>query len=226
MKYCTKCKANVNTQKKQCPVCFDELEISENTSLPPSIYSSAKPTNNLAVKNFFLTRLFFFLTISISSICFFINYMFTPTIFWSLAVLISILYVWILVRHTIISRRGAFEKTLFQFFGILGIIMATNYVSGGNDWFWPYVVPSASLATTTVLMLVLFVNQKRADFLLSFFLMSLVLIITSVILLFTGADSFRLLSLINLLYTGLFALGIIIFGFKTLKKAFHKTLHI
>ncbi len=226
MKKCTKCKADVNTTKKQCPVCFDELEMEENITAQPSIYPLAKPSDNVAGKNFFLSRLFLFLTISISSICFFINSMFVLEVFWSLIVLVSMIYIWILVRHTIISRRGVFEKVLFQFIGILSIILATNYVSGGEDWFWTFVVPAASLATTTVLAFVLFVNSKRADFLLSFFLMSLVLIIISIILLTTGADTFRLLSLINLLYTGLFALGIIIFGFKTLRRSMHKTLHI
>lgn len=227
MKYCTKCKANVNTQKKQCPVCFDELEINEENTKAINIYPTTKVYDNVANKNLFLTRLFLFMTISIASTCLFINFLTSTEVMWSYVVLVSMLYIWILVKHTIISKRGIFEKVLFQFLGILGVIMMTNFVAGSEQsWFWNYVVPSASLATTTALVFVVFVNTKRADFLLSFFLMSLVLITTSIILLTTGTDTFRLLNLINLLYTGLFALGIIIFGFKTLKRAFHKTLHI
>lgn len=226
MKTCTKCNASVKTSKKQCPLCFNELEKAANSAVEHGIYPPAKPSLSTSSKNFFLSRLFLFITISVFSVCFFINFMVNFNVFWSLLVLVSMLYIWILVRHTIISKRSVFEKILFQFVGILSVIMATNYVAGGEDWFWNFVVPSASLATTTVLVFVLFVNSKRGDFVLSFFLMSLLLIILSVVLLTTGADTFRLLNLINLLYTSLFALGILIFGFRNLKRGFHKNLHI
>lgn len=225
MKTCAKCNVNVKTTKKQCPLCFNELD-STNFSVEHGIYRTTKPSLSAVNKNFFLSRLFLFATISISSICFFINFMVNINVFWSLVVLIAMLYTWILVRHTIISKRSVFEKVLFQFVGILSVVLATNYVAGGEDWFWNYVVPSASLATTTVLILVLLVNPKRGDFVLSFFLMSLVLIILSVVLLVTNADTFKLLNWINLLYNSLFALGILIFGFRNIKRGLHKNLHI
>lgn len=226
MKRCEKCKVTVNSNKKQCPVCFDELEVIEDVKEQDLIYATAKQYDNVSGKNVFLNNLFIFLTITILSVSIFINFMTDPTVLWSLVVGISLVYLWILIKHTIISKRGVFEKVLFQFLGILGVILATNYVSGGQDWFWNFVVPSAGIATTTVLAMVLLINSKRSDFALSFLLMSFIIIAISATVLLIDADSFRLLNLINLLYSGLFALAILIFGFKTIKRSFHKTMHI
>lgn len=227
MKTCSKCNATAKTTKKQCPVCFDELEINEDVASAPSIYPPAKPYDDIANKNVFLVRLFFFLTISISSIVLFINFILAPGTPWSLIVIVSMFYIWILVRHTVISRRGNFEKILFQFLGILAVVMVGNYVAGSNqNWIWNFLIPGASIATITVLMFVILVNQKRADYVLSFFLMSIVLIGLSIILVTTNLDTFKILNFVNILFTGLFALGIAIFGFRVLKRSFHKTLHI
>lgn len=225
MKKCEKCNITINTKKKQCPVCFNELEGKlDNEGI--IAYNYTKYTDNTPTSNFFLHRIFFFLTICIMSIVLFINMYTGFDVPWSLVVIVSLIYVWILVRHTIIGNRGSFEKIFFQFFGILGVILTSNYISGSESWFWNYVVPLASITTTTVLTFVLLINKKRSDFVLSFFVMALLMISISLTLILTNVDSFKLINYINLIYTGLFALGILILGSKSLKRALHKNLHL
>jgi hypothetical protein len=226
MKECIKCKASVATQKKQCPVCFNELEPTTENNDQIWHYNMSKYNDNVSNKNAFLIKLFLFLTISISSICLFLNFTFSPETFWSLVVIVPMLYLWILVRHTIISRRGNFEKILFQFIGILAVVLTSNMVAGGEDWFWLYIVPSSSIVAATILTFVLLINKKRSDFVFSFFLMSVFLIVLSVVLLLINVTTFKLLYFISLLYNALFAFGILVFGFKSLKRGFLKTFHI
>lgn len=225
MKYCEKCKITTNTTKKQCPLCYSELDGENDPSIPP-IYSYSHHGDNSSRRNYFLIRLFLFLTFSALGICLFINFFSTPTVWWSLIVAVSLVYIWILVAHTIISRRNILEKALFQFVGALGIVLATNYVSGGGDWFWPYVVPSAALATTTVLVIFSISNKKRNDSILSIFVMSLLLLILSSCLIGFKVDEFKLLNAINILYNALFSFAILTFGFKALKNSLSKNLHV
>lgn len=225
MKHCDKCKITINTNKKQCPLCYGELDGECDKDTPP-VYSYVKQVDNMGRKNYFLSRLFLFFTFCTLAISIFINILTSPTVWWTLIVGTSILYVWILVRHTIISRRNIFEKALFQFVGVLSIVLATNYVSGGGDWFWTYVVPSAALLTTTVMLIFSSINKKRNDYLLSIFVMSIVLLIISSILIGLNIDTFRLLNSINILYNVLFILAILLFGFKHLKNSLHKNFHV
>lgn len=225
MKYCEVCKISVNTNKKQCPLCYDELEGEFKPELS-QLYTTHRHCDNYVRKNYFLYALFMFLTVSVLSICAFINLFAAPGDWWVLVVASAIIYVWILVRHTVISRRNIFEKAVFQLAGILGIVMAANYVSGGGNWVWPYVMPAAFITTTTVILIFSAVNKKRNDYLLSMLVMLLHTIAISIILIATGVDDYKILNSINILYNTLFIIGILFFGFKTLKGNISKKLHM
>ena len=225
MKTCEKCNITINTNKKQCPICFNELEGKYDDQMTTP-YNHSKYNDKTATSNYFLLRLFLFMTISIISISVFINFYTGFDVAWSFVVAVAFAYVWLLVRHTIISNRGSFEKIFFQFCGILGVILVSNYISGSENWFWNFVVPSTSLATTTALSFILLMNKKRSDFVLSFFVMALFMIGLSLLLILTKTDNYLFLNYINLMYTGLFALGILIFGSRSLRRALQKNLHV
>lgn len=224
MKKCEKCNISINTSKKQCPVCFNELD-GEFDSQSPQTFNMAKYSDNTAKKNILLMKLFVFLTIVISIPCLFINFLTDKDVLWSVIVIVGLFYVWILVRHTILSKRGTFEKLFFQFVGIFAIVLATNLISGGL-WFWNYFVPSASIVTTTVLLFILLINNRRSDLIVSFFFMSLLLLVLSTVVIFLPVDNFKLLNFINIIYIGLFLLGILLFGWRSLKRGLQKNWHV
>lgn len=223
MKKCEKCNVSVATNKKQCPLCFNELEGEVDNKA--NLYSDATYSDNTPKKNMLLMKIFGFLTIVTLVICAFLNVVTGTEVLWSLLVGVGICYVWILVRHTIISRRGSFEKMFFQFVGLFAVVLVTNYLAGG-EWFWNIFVPSASLITTTVLLFLLLVNKKRNDFVVSSFVMTLILIVLSVVLVCLPVDSFKLLNWISIIYSSLFLLGILIFGGRSLKRGLQKNLHV
>lgn len=226
MKECSKCKIKTNTSKRQCPLCFNELDGEFEGDKGTIIYNTDKHKDNTISNNYILTRIFLFLTFAISSICLFINFTADPTVWWSPIVILSLVYVWILVRHTILSQRGAFEKVLFQFIGILAVVFSSNFVAGGQDWIWFYLIPSGAIATSTVLAMILLINKKRSDFVVSAFAMALLVIGISLTLVLTRVDTFKLLNFINILYSGLFALAILVFGGRSLKRGLQKNFHL
>lgn len=225
MKKCSRCNIKTNTTKNHCPLCYCELDnLDDKTDLP--YFSTKKKADKYVKKNMLLYKVMLFLSICAIVICFFVNFLTNKKILWSLIVLLSIVYIWILIRHTIMSRRNVFEKVLFQFIGVLAIILSTNLISGGGDWFWNFVVPSASMLTTSVLILFSLVNKKRNDFILSIFVLLCILLILNIVLRFAHIDSYKLLSEINILYNSLALVGILILDFKALKHSLAKNFHI
>ena len=223
MKKCEKCNVNVVTNKKQCPLCFNELDGEEEKVT--NLYSDAKYSDRTTKKNILLTKIFSFLTIVVLAICAFINVMTGTQVLWSVLVGVGIAYIWILIRHTVFSRRGSFEKMFFQFLGLFAVVLTTNWIAGG-EWFWDFFVPSASLITTTILLFLLLVNKKRSDYVLSSFVMTIILIVLSVVLVCLSITSFKLLNWINIIYSGLFLLGILFFSGHQLRRALQKNLHV
>ena len=222
MKHCENCKVNVNTDKPYCPLCYSELEGENNNNL---VYKTKDKMCKKRKSANLVQNIFIFMTICILVVNFFVNFLTNSKLLWCLIVLFSLLYIWILVRHTILSRRSIFEKILFQFLGIFGILFSTYLISGGGEWFFNYVIPSITLVTTVVTLILCF-SITRNNHLASFFFLFVLMLIFSVISFATNLDKFKLLSQINAILNGLIIVGILIFRFKALKQAISKNFNM
>lgn len=225
MKRCNLCNVKIDSDRKYCPLCFNDTENLDTENKTPELPTRTK-NENFEKHSYFLTRLFLFLSLAIIGICVFINVL-TKGVFWSLLVGLSILYIWILIDHTILSKRGAFEKVLFQVCGIVSILAVSNVISGGGRWLINVVIPSIALATTTILVLVSLIGKShRSQFLLSFLFIYIMFMIMSIVLVSAHFDTFGILNLINIMYTSLAVLGTIIFGYRIIKNEGGKKLHM
>lgn len=222
MKHCKFCDVNVRTDKEYCPLCFNDISGEHDDNLLYLVNNKEM----IYKKKYLASKILLFITFSVLMICGFINFMTYNGILWSVIVATSALYLWILVGHTIISSRNAFEKVFFQLFGIIGIVVSTNLVSGGGDWLANYVLPSISLLVVIVLGFILICNKKRKNLLVGFLVIYVLLIIMSIILLACKLDNFKLLNEINLITTGLSVLAILFFGFRTIKTELSRKLHL
>ena len=220
MKHCDKCNVDINSDLNYCPLCFNE--ITENTEEKGSkLYSITADKPKEIIKTHTTRKIFAIISIAVALTCGLINYM-THTPFWSGLVMLGIIYLWILVRHTIMSSRSPFEKVVLQVLGVLAILILSNHVSGGG-WFMDYVLPSLLIFVIAVLNMILFVSKKRRVYESSFLIIQLLIIIASVI--FMCICDFNLLHLITLCITGLAVVGLVIMDgkniFKELSKKFH-----
>ena len=172
MKKCSKCNVTVNTNYKTCPLCYNELtetkgevnELFKQRELEPK-----KPSVKKVLK-----KLFLFLSIIAIIVCVTINLMVKVFPLWSLLVVLGILYVWILIVHTIISKRNIFEKLFLQIGTIIGLLFACQWISDGRQWMVDYVIPSISMAVMLVLF-ILCLSLKNHQGLVSFFIMNIIL---------------------------------------------------
>lgn len=224
MKYCKNCKVKIDSERDYCPLCFRESEkINDEVSTP--LFAERKTNETTVKRNLFVTKLFIFMSICAISVCLLINYFTGFELPWSLSVVSGILYCWILISHTIISRRGIFEKVLFQLLGIIFILWTSEKISTGHTWLWNYVFPSVSLCAICSLLMITFIRKDKS-WILSFLTITFILSVVSLIIMIKVSDDFKLLNLINVVLGGLSVLGYFTFGFGAIKQEFSKNFHL
>ncbi len=223
MKSCKYCNVTVETEKDFCPLCFNkliddgnEVEIfyPQNLNEKPA----KKPTK-------FLYKLFLFITLCALAICAVINYLTTPDVLWSVVVGCGLLYVWVLVAHTILSKQSVFKKVLLQILSILLLLFFTEKLSD-SLWLFAYVYPSVSLGVIITTLMMLFIKSNRSEYLIGFSFIYLLMDILSILILIFYRNSFYLLNLINVIFCSFAFIGLLIFGFNAMKAEIAKKWHL
>lgn len=226
MKHCKACNINTNTERDLCPLCYEEL--TENDGTGPSEEFFVKRTiNEKEERNEnILKKLFLFLSICAVAVCTFINVLTQDSSLWAGLVALCILYIWVLILHTILSDRSLFEKILIQIGLLIAILFYCEWIAAQGKWMMQYVVPSIFITTTFILNMLSWILGKNNKSLLSCMLAYLSFGIFSGVVLIVGQVLYILLYQIELLYSGLSLLGTLVFGWKTVKEEFKKKMHI
>ncbi len=224
MKYCKYCKIKVDTANDFCPICFNHIEEIDNKC--EQLYSPRLKNENEDRLRFFLSKLFLFLSICSIIVCFFVNRLVNPDIPWFWIVCFGILYVWVLVAHTIMSRRSFFSKVLLQVISVIVLLYFTEKVSPDHDWLLQYVYPSISFAVVSVLLMILGIDKNRADNIFGFSIIIALLGTGSLVMLLLNTVSYTLLNFINCILCALTLLGLLIFGYGAIKQHLSKKLHL
>lgn len=223
MKYCKYCKTKVDTTNDFCPLCFNHMEELDKDF--EQFYTPRLTNEKYNKHNYFIFKLFLFLSISAIIICFVVNRLVNFDVRWWLIVTFAILYVWILVAHTIMSRQSLFKKIFLQIVSILALLYFTQQVSNSHEWLLDYVFPSISFMVIFVLSLLILINKDR-DSILGFAIMILLLGVGSLILLLFNFAHYKLLNFINLILCGITILAILIFGHKAISQYLSKKFHL
>lgn len=225
MKYCHICNCHVE-EGKYCPLCYNQLEnIADSKQVVP-FYKHKDKNETSDKKTYFLARLFLFLSLAGVGTCVFVNVL-TKGNAWSVLVSLCVLYIWVLVGHTILSRRSVFEKILFQVLNVVAILVTTNLLAGGGKWLINYVLPSVAIVTTSVLIMISLIScRHRSQLLLAFLAMYLLSMIMSIVLLACKYDTFKILNQINMFYSILAIVGTLMLGYRIIKSEGSRKLHL
>lgn len=223
MKRCEHCNVDVNTSHNTCPLCFGTLtEVNKKPGTDPFKQKEEIVENKSKI---ILFKLFLFFSIVAATVCVVINLMTKPLPLWSLIVVIGILYCWVLIAHTIISKRGIFEKIFLQVGVIIGLLFVCEWVSGGDHWMVNYVMPTISIIVMTVLF-ILSQALKYHKGLFSYFIMTIILTANAGILLLCHAATFDLLNVITVCAGVVALIGMMLFSGSALRKEFSKKFHL
>ena len=224
MKHCALCDVFIDSKQEFCPLCHNALSETSKKDTPETFPKYSKEVEQKKTKRM-VTKVFLILSLAIivASAC--INIM-TKTIAWSVIVSLGIVYLWVLVAHTIISRDSPFKKVLFQVLSIIAFLTSTNLIFGGNAWLTNYVYPSFAMFVTTVLTMIIFCSKSRKKILFGFFVILVMLALVSGIFLIFKIDSYQNLNIINLLVQGFMIFAYLLFGGKIILTQAARKFHI
>ena len=162
MKYCKHCNVKVDSSENYCPLCYNYLEELEPETDRFEYYLGRDGGKKRSASNHFLLKLFLYISVCISVVCFTVNYFTEPHMLWSPVVFVSVLYLWILIGHTILSKRSPFEKIFFQFVGLVVLLIFLERLSM-RAWFLDYVLPSILLAASSVMALISLISKLQTE---------------------------------------------------------------
>ncbi len=224
MKYCKHCNVKISTDTSYCPLCYSEVSAIEDGGVDLCHKAS---TLSAVKKNPYklVAKIFMMISLVAIVVCLLTDYL-TEFSGWSILVILSIAYLWILGAHTILSTRPVFEKIILQIAGIMAVLWYTSTMSTGH-WLMAYVYPSISMATVTSLLFVSFLSKERKNMFLSFTIICIILATISIIVLclrFITQEG--LVNLINAIYCVINVIGYLVFCGKDIKADFAKKMHL
>ncbi len=223
MKHCKNCKVDVETTADYCPLCFGELEGECDVDKFKARTINEKSGKRMA----FAIKLFGFMSICIAIICMFVNIVVNPDVHWAMIVILSLLYVWILVAHTILSKRSFFEKILFQLVMIFAILFACERISSVSPhWMLSYVCPSIAITTILILNMFSMIGGKRYVSIITCIVFYVIFLVAGSIILGLNQTDCSVLYLITIVYSLVSILGSFIFGYSLIANEFKKKMHI
>ena len=223
MKQCQKCKVEVKTSRKTCPLCGQiltgngtEVEIEE--LYPHYEYQNKKI--NIA------QRIMLFLSIAAIFISVIINVLSYSGSLWSIYIVMGVLYAWILLRTTILSRQNIAGRLLIQLFALSVIIYSIELVSMSSGWALEYVVPFLCIATNLSLVIIILIKPMRYSDYISYLIIAIIISWIPLILYFTDIIDIAWPSVTSASLSLTTVLGMIIFADRATKDELKKRLHI
>lgn len=225
MKYCERCKLSVDTLNNTCPLCYGELK--GEADIEHEIFKPRTEDEKVNKRTAMAVKVFAFLSICASIICVFVNFITKDTVMWSLVVLLAILYLWIFVAHTILSRRSFFEKVFFQVCAILAILFACELIAPPeHSWVLNYVLPSVAILTILILNFFSIIGGKKYRFLLSCLVIYVIFLVIGIIMVCFSFTEFKILYHISIIYSIISIVGTFLFGYRIISSEFKKKMHI
>lgn len=128
---CKHCNIEIENPRINCPLCHKPLQEGE-------LFPDVKTTKKRKSVTFSLIYLITMLFVSIA--CFIVNIYLEPEVKWSVSVLGVLLYGYILIAGTIISRRHIGFKILVQIIAIAALAAFIEYSTPNIKW-THYAVP-------------------------------------------------------------------------------------
>jgi hypothetical protein len=224
VKKCKKCNIKIDTNHQFCPLCYSDLEQVSNKETT-EMFKDPKTLQNKNNKLPMVAKVFLILSVIAMIVCVYTNIK-THTIAWSAVVGLAILYVWVLVCHTILSTASPFKKVFVQLAVVVAFLFTTNFVFSSNDWLSNYVFPGLAMLVSVVLSLVVVFYKHRKRIIFSFFSIIILLALVSGAFLIFKVCNFTILNEIAIIVEGCLLLAYLIFGGKTIRTLAIRKFHL
>ncbi|MDR1906186.1 MAG: DUF6320 domain-containing protein [Clostridiales bacterium] len=222
---CYNCGVEVRGRVNVCPLCHNKLEEEEN---PGEDVFPVFPKGRTEKKISF-NRVFWFVFFNAVSICVAVNIIF-ETQFWSMIVAAGLIYVYVLIKNTILSRTEISKKFFFQ-----TIVLSTIFIAiwlaffkqdGYNmSWVFEYVLPILYAVSALAYGILIFFRVHNFNDYIIYELFIIILGVMPLVLFFCGVIKLGIPALICFFVCLFVFLSNLIFSWKfvinELKRRFH-----
>lgn len=224
MKHCEKCHVDISTKRQTCPLCGQFLI---DTEPKKEILLSEYPPYKPIVKEYnLLLRIIYFLGFTGIILSAVVNWLTYEGVAWSIYVGIGVVYLFILLKNTIMAKKPIARKLIVQMIVLSILLFGVDYYGGFARWSLDYVIPSLSIATTLSIILVVLIKPMRyEDYVIYMFLTVFLGFIPFI---------FYLFKIVNVLWPSISAaglslavmIGMITFADRKTKNELKKRFHI
>jgi hypothetical protein len=225
MKRCTKCQVNFYTERKSCPLCNEILENVDQIEM--DFPSFPKPVQTPKKQNRFIQSLSFISIMGLiaSGVVNMVTFKQDPR-YWSIIVIISVLYFWTLLKSTFRNKGNIPMKLIVQMLMLSVATYAIDLIFSSTGWALNYVIPFLSIAALMAIMLMLFINFKKINDNLMYLIAANVLGFIPFILWIFQIVEVLWPSLTAASFSFSIIVGMLVFVRKELKEEFKRRFHV
>lgn len=225
MKYCPICKVHADTSKDFCPLCHNAMEEKSEKTTPEIFPEYKKSSPRKKSLKALAVKICLILSVVIIATCMFINVQ-TETLPWSVTVALVIVYLWVLIAHTIMSHGSTFDKVFFELSAICAFLVSIDLVFSSTRWFTHFVYPSLSIFSSTLLIIILLCRHDKKNWIFSSFCIFFLVLVVSAIFLIFKIDTFKILNIINIIFQLIVMFGYLLFYGKHILTQAARKFHI
>lgn len=219
MKYCSKCKLNVDTDISICPLCQNKLTGEAENSSYPKI-----PTIFKKFELFF--KLWLMVSIFIAVTCISVNLIVQDFGIWWHYVLFGLFCIWVSMFHIIKRRKNIPNAIMNQVLITAILCIIWDIWTGWRGWSLDYVLPIMfTIAMIGLSAIARILKLKKKDYLLYLFMIISFCIIT-LIFYISGLIRIVIPSIICFSVGILSLSALLIFDGKNMKTEFEKRFHL
>ncbi len=161
MKRCENCRVLLPDNQKNCPLCHRSLPGGPEETVLPNPDFPAYPQVQLKKFRAVFFRIALFLSAAAGIVTLFINWMTWEQVprLWSLFVIIPLLYLWLLVGNTILSRMPGGAKIILHTLGLSCVLLAMDLLTGYHRWSVNWAIPFLMVAATVLMTILVFARK-------------------------------------------------------------------
>lgn len=162
---CKHCNVNVKCKTLACPLCHNELGTDEQTILEYKKATRAYPIRKRKrpPNSSKFDLMYIYIAIGISIISLIVNLIVMPQVLWSLVVIASLVYLYFLVRNTILSPERLCGKVIGQALVLTLVIIAVEIMLQGKLNLYAYALPAIYLVSQGIVGIFIAARRKKSS---------------------------------------------------------------
>ena len=219
MKYCHQCSVSIQDSDQKCPLCQNTLSgLKEPNSYPtiPILFAHYS----------LLFKILAFISLSIVVICLIINLSLVNSGYWSVFVILGVIYFWTIFLIALREKNRLFKNIFWQTFLISFFSIIFDFATGWHGWSLNFFLPIASATALLILNILTLTKKIVPEHYLIYTILVIFLGILPMILLLMGLITISLPTNLCLGISLLTFFKLIIFNGRDLLAEIYRRFHI